>query len=390
MELEMSQIFLLVYLAVISSFFCFAAQFEKSKKKRQRLKRELARRESRSRERETRQRLRSNAYLALEEEPKLREFGPLQRMYGRLACRPIIGLVIELFEWLRYQKHDPRYGRATALSDFDDLNREAIRHCKESDSGYVQLFPYRYMDFGKLSFGWQPLGGANNDSPALVYLVEHDRLKAVKVGITSLAARTDRIRSHTNQGWRPVQFWSVASLRIARNVEQAVISWWRYELGIEPALTTKQMPQGGHTETASLNRVDLEQIKNRVDDLITSNGQEQILDFNEERPLVGSVVHGVSTVVATRIWEPSSTRRPRTGKAQVSGKCLIVKGSTTLTLELYGHAYSESVRKLIPDIETQLVFRGRIQQIGDAYRIANPWLWTGSQEVRPRPRYDLI
>ncbi len=36
----------------------------------------------------------------------------------------------------------------------------------------------------------------------------------------------------------------------AYNLEQAVIAWWRDELGLSPAYTSDHMPQYGATETA--------------------------------------------------------------------------------------------------------------------------------------------
>jgi hypothetical protein len=42
----------------------------------------------------------------------------------------------------------------------------------------------------------------------------------------------------------------------AYEIEQAVISWLRYDLGLPRFLSSEEMPQGGHTETFSAEEID--------------------------------------------------------------------------------------------------------------------------------------
>jgi hypothetical protein len=97
--------------------------------------------------------------------------------------------------------------------------------------------------------------------PSWVYLVHSTAYSAVKVGIS--VSKVNRVKQHTEQGWREVLSVEVASADTARTVERAVLSHLRTEMGIPPCLTPEQMPQGGWTETAStmqISVVDMESL----------------------------------------------------------------------------------------------------------------------------------
>ena len=80
--------------------------------------------------------------------------------------------------------------------------------------------------------------------------------QALKIGITTKESRTDRIRDHELKGWSLVKKWDTETGLDAELVESATIRWWRNSLGAPQALTSSQMPSGGHTETAALIYVD--------------------------------------------------------------------------------------------------------------------------------------
>lgn len=111
---------------------------------------------------------------------------------------------------------------------------------------------------------------ANPKVAALIYLVEHRALSALKVGVTSSFALTDRIRQHVLNNWEVCKVWEVDSMNSAIKVEQAVINWWRRELNSWPALRADEMPQGGYTETVSSVEVSrartMEFIENVIDE----------------------------------------------------------------------------------------------------------------------------
>jgi hypothetical protein len=75
----------------------------------------------------------------------------------------------------------------------------------------------------------------------------------------------DRVRQHRKYGWELVRRWDFDLGADAREVEQAVLRWWRDDLGVSDAVPKADMPQGGSTETASLLWVDVDETIRRVE-----------------------------------------------------------------------------------------------------------------------------
>lgn len=102
-----------------------------------------------------------------------------------------------------------------------------------------------------------------------VYLMTHPELHAVKVGIgVAQRGRMQRLASHRAQGWLLHRAWmDLASPEAAFLAEQAVLQQWRRQ-GISPAVSQAGMPQGGHTETAPLDRVDMAALEALIDSLV--------------------------------------------------------------------------------------------------------------------------
>lgn len=86
--------------------------------------------------------------------------------------------------------------------------------------------------------------------PAIVYVVQKGDIH--KVGISSTAAKTDRVREHELNGWVLRQQWTVPTYDEARTIELKVLRFWRKQLQLRPVKI--DMPQGGQTETADLYR----------------------------------------------------------------------------------------------------------------------------------------
>jgi len=91
--------------------------------------------------------------------------------------------------------------------------------------------------------------------PALVYLVAHADLRAVKVGVSE--ADGSRIAQHRRRGWQLVAAFQVSTGKTAVSIEREVLRWWRTKLGLPACVQQQDMPQGGWTETADAGRVDL-------------------------------------------------------------------------------------------------------------------------------------
>ncbi|WIB34425.1 hypothetical protein [Curtobacterium sp. MCSS17_005] len=84
------------------------------------------------------------------------------------------------------------------------------------------------------------------DGPAVLYLVV-DR-NAVKVGCASPNLR--RLGDHRRFGWKLAWTVDVGTGDEAYNLEQALLTWWREDLGIAPAYLPHELPQTGYSETA--------------------------------------------------------------------------------------------------------------------------------------------
>lgn len=95
----------------------------------------------------------------------------------------------------------------------------------------------------------RPASGRTRVGRAYVYVIRHEQYAAVKVGISTRAARASRLRSHIIHSWTVIGVLDRLTHRQALSIERAAITWMRAFSG--PALTAEQMPQGGHTETAA-------------------------------------------------------------------------------------------------------------------------------------------
>ena len=111
--------------------------------------------------------------------------------------------------------------------------------------------------------------GIDYKAPGIRYLLKHEKFQTLKVGISSVKARKIRIPTHKKFGWELVKQWNLDTANTALTIETIVISKWRNELGAPVALTPKDMPQGGFSETAALVYVNLEDTANYIDRLVS-------------------------------------------------------------------------------------------------------------------------
>jgi hypothetical protein len=101
----------------------------------------------------------------------------------------------------------------------------------------------------------------SGDGPALVYLISHKEYGAIKIGVTR--ERTVRLQDHLRHGWEVMNVWRGLQPELAFQAEQAVLRMWRSE-GIPDAVARGLMPNRGHSETASLDLVDLARTRSLV------------------------------------------------------------------------------------------------------------------------------
>jgi len=110
--------------------------------------------------------------------------------------------------------------------------------------------------------------GFNREAPAILYLIRNETLSALKVGVTSEVARNSRLKAHADKGWTLVDSRHIKSGEIAEILEAAVLTWWRSDLSLPTVTTRTDMPQGGWTETAPEELVDVPLLWTRIDSLI--------------------------------------------------------------------------------------------------------------------------
>lgn len=102
------------------------------------------------------------------------------------------------------------------------------------------------------------------EAPGIVYLLRNDSYRALKIGITTRTARTDRIQEHARSGWILLNKWETPTGLEAEILETAILDWWRKVLRAPVALTADQMPAGGFTETSFMVHVSADQTIQRL------------------------------------------------------------------------------------------------------------------------------
>jgi hypothetical protein len=81
-------------------------------------------------------------------------------------------------------------------------------------------------------------------APGVLYLITHTGWQAAKIGITTKAARIDRLDAHAQYGWEVAHTWNLPTGANAYDAEQEVVSRWR-EAGYPDVVPPEEMPQGG-------------------------------------------------------------------------------------------------------------------------------------------------
>ena len=111
------------------------------------------------------------------------------------------------------------------------------------------------------------IGGINLLAPAYLYLITHDSLNSHKIGIGGFDSSMDRLEKHKKQGWKTYRQMDLNTAEEAYEIEQAVLTWLRYDLDLQQYLLPEQMPQAGHTETVDASEIDLPTIWAKVEEL---------------------------------------------------------------------------------------------------------------------------
>ena len=92
---------------------------------------------------------------------------------------------------------------------------------------------------------------------------------------------TNRLRDHKREGWR-VLAQLPCSGEDAYEAEQAILRWWREELGEEAFLAAGDMPQGAWSETVSMGAVEADDTVGLMKDVsevppVVNNGSHLLI-----------------------------------------------------------------------------------------------------------------
>jgi len=123
---------------------------------------------------------------------------------------------------------------------------------------------YSTIQRGSGGCRWCRNSGFKAADEAVVYLITHIGLGAVKVGITDSSG--GRLKKHSTRGWQVLCTVRVAG-ECAMLIEDEILGWWRDDLALPPYLGPQDMKQGGWTETVSVEGIDIAGTIRRIRDL---------------------------------------------------------------------------------------------------------------------------
>lgn len=147
-------------------------------------------------------------------------------------------------------------------------------------AGFIPLEPYRnskarwkslHTECGKIVYpqynsiyngqGCSECGDTfSYNQPSYFYVLENDLLQSLKVGISNCKSRDDRIAVHAKKGWKLIHRIDFENGFLAYDFEQTLLNHLRKNLGIPIHLSKSEMPQGGFTETSSVDFISLAEL----------------------------------------------------------------------------------------------------------------------------------
>lgn len=148
-------------------------------------------------------------------------------------------IVDALFQAKGLEPLEPYKGASTA------------RRCRCNKCGREVSPQYASLKQGQGGCKYCAPVGLQRAAPGVLYLIEHDRYCALKVGVTSTAARRNRVEAHLREGWSLVRSWDLSDAGVAESLETVVLGHWRQVIQAPPALLPSDMPQGGYSETVA-------------------------------------------------------------------------------------------------------------------------------------------
>jgi len=142
-------------------------------------------------------------------------------------------------------------------------NSDAKWKCKCLKCGEIVFPVYGSIQQGQGGCVYCASGKINPKHPAFVYLMTNELLDCVKVGIGSSESR---ILIHKRRGWKLIKRWGFKRGDLAIKLEANVLLHLRRDLKLKHFLSKVDMPQGGHTETFSLDAISVPYLRDYIED----------------------------------------------------------------------------------------------------------------------------
>jgi len=133
---------------------------------------------------------------------------------------------------------------------------------------------YASIYSGQGGCGYCAVSGIKYGDPSYLYIIYHYQMNAIKVGITNVQTKQNRLKDFKHFGWTIHRKYDFDTGFAAVKIESAVFRWLRKDLKLPIFLTKDQMPRtGGESETVSMDSITCHEIEMKVDELIKGYSQ---------------------------------------------------------------------------------------------------------------------
>lgn len=111
--------------------------------------------------------------------------------------------------------------------------------------------------------------GFKPKQPAILYLITHAEMNAIKVGITNTNTIISRLNQFKRHGWTIHKKFTFKKGIYASLIEDDIMAWLKKDLKLTNHLTPKDMPiTKGHSETFNADSITVLEIQKKVEQLI--------------------------------------------------------------------------------------------------------------------------
>lgn len=111
--------------------------------------------------------------------------------------------------------------------------------------------------------------GFKPQKPAILYLISHKQMNAIKVGITNTETKISRLNQFKRQGWLVDKKYPFKKGIHASKIENEIIRWLKKDLRLTNYLSSAEMPiTGGHSETFDADLITTIEMQKKIKELI--------------------------------------------------------------------------------------------------------------------------